>query len=42
MKLRTEDPWMPAPEYGRSLKGLSINLLVRDIESSFAVPDSRT
>ena len=25
---------MPAPEYGRSLKGLSINLLVRDIEQA--------
>ena len=34
MKLRTGDPWMPAPEYGHSLKGLSINLLVRDIEDA--------
>ena len=32
MKLRTGDPWMPAPDYGRSLCGLSINLLVRDVE----------
>jgi catechol 2,3-dioxygenase-like lactoylglutathione lyase family enzyme len=31
MKLRTGDPWMPAPTYGRSLHGLSLNLLVRDI-----------
>ncbi len=30
-KLRTEDPWMPAPEYARSLTGLGVNLLVRDI-----------
>ena len=37
MKLRTGDPWMPAPDYGRSLRGLGLrglglNLLVRDIE----------
>ena len=32
MKLRTDDAWMPADEYGRSLKGLTVNLLVRDIE----------
>ncbi len=31
-KLRTGDPWMPAPDYGRSLEGLGINLLVREIE----------
>ena len=34
MKLRTGDPWMPAPEYGRALRGLSVNLLVRDVEAS--------
>ena len=34
MKLRTGDPWMPAPVYGRSLRGLSLNLLVRDIDAS--------
>lgn len=32
MKLRTGDAWMPADEYGRSLRGLTVNLLVRDIE----------
>ncbi len=32
MKLRTGDPWMAAPDYGRSLTGLSLNLIVRDIE----------
>ncbi len=32
MKLRTGDPWMPAKDYGRSLKGLTINLLVRDLD----------
>lgn len=35
-KLRTGDPWMPAPEYGRSLQGLSVNLLVDQIEGSLA------
>src|SRR4029453_14768101 len=34
MKLRTGEPWMPAPDYGRQLHGLTINLLVRDIESA--------
>ena len=33
-KLRKGDPWMPAPDYGRSLKGLTINLLVRDIQAA--------
>jgi catechol 2,3-dioxygenase-like lactoylglutathione lyase family enzyme len=36
MKLRIGDPWMPAPEYGRMLRGLTVNLLVRDIEASLA------
>ncbi|MCE2491093.1 MAG: VOC family protein [Alphaproteobacteria bacterium] len=27
---------MPAPEYGRSLSGLTVNLLVRDIETALA------
>src|SRR5688500_9900808 len=31
MKLRPGDPWMPAPVYGRSLAGLTVNLLVRDV-----------
>jgi catechol 2,3-dioxygenase-like lactoylglutathione lyase family enzyme len=30
-KLRTGDPWMPAPAYGRGLRGLTLNLLVRDV-----------
>src|SRR4029450_12122176 len=34
MKLRTGEPWMPAPDYGRQLRRLTINLLVRDIESA--------
>ena len=34
MKLRTGEPWMPAPDYGRQLRGLSVNLLVRDIEAA--------
>jgi hypothetical protein len=32
MKLRTGEPWMSAREYGRSLKALTLNLLVPDIE----------
>jgi len=34
MKKRTGDPWMPAPRYGQSLKGLTINLIVRDVARS--------
>ncbi|MHB8573149.1 MAG: VOC family protein [Candidatus Dormibacteria bacterium] len=33
-KLRTGDPWMPARDYGHSLTGLSVNLIVRDISLS--------
>jgi len=31
MKLATQPPWIPAPEYGRRLRGLGVNLIVRDI-----------
>ncbi len=34
MKLRTGDPFMPAPDYGHSLQGLSINLLVREVAAA--------
>ena len=34
MKLRTGDSWIPAPEYGHSLSGLSINLLVKNIDNA--------
>ncbi len=34
MKKREEDPWMPADEYGRSLSGLTLNLLVEDVRKS--------
>src|SRR3990172_2216459 len=34
MKLRTRDPWMPAAEYGRSLRGLTLNLLVRNVAAA--------
>lgn len=34
MKLRTGDPWMPAPQYGRSLRGLTLNLLVRNVAAA--------
>ena len=36
MKLREGAPWMPADAYGRSLRGLTINLLVRDVARSLA------
>ena len=31
MKLRTGEPWMPAPEYAKTLQSLSVDLIVRDI-----------
>lgn len=31
---RTETPWMSADEYGRSLSGLGVNLLVADVSGS--------
>jgi len=31
MKLRAGEPWMAAAEYGKSLRGLGLNLLVRDV-----------
>lgn len=34
MKRRTGTPWIPADEYGRSLAGLTVNLLVRDVDAS--------
>ncbi len=34
MKLRTGTPWMPATEYARTLKGLSLNLIVKNIDRS--------
>ena len=34
MKLRTGDPWMPGADYGRSLCGLTLNLLVRDVAAA--------
>jgi hypothetical protein len=34
MKLRTGDPWMPAPQYSHALRGLTLNFLVRDIVKS--------
>lgn len=33
MMKRTGTPWMPADEYGRSLRGLGSNLLVTDIDA---------
>lgn len=34
MKLRTGEPWMPARDYGRSLRALTVNLIVRDMEAA--------
>ena len=36
MKLRVGDPWMPAKDYGQSLRGLTVNLLVSDIDAALA------
>lgn len=36
MKQRQAEPWMSADEYGRSLRGLTINLLVRNVEPAVA------
>jgi ribosomal protein S18 acetylase RimI-like enzyme/predicted enzyme related to lactoylglutathione lyase len=35
-KLRTGEPWQPADVYGRSLRGFSLNLVVRSIAESVA------
>lgn len=34
MKLRTGNPWMPATQYSHTLRGLTLNLLVRDVARS--------
>lgn len=34
MKKRSGEPWMSPDAYGRSLVGLSVNLIVRDVERS--------
>lgn len=34
MKLRTGAPWMPATQYSHSLRGLTLNLLVREVARS--------
>ena len=34
MKLGTSDPWMAADDYGRGLRGLTVNLLVRDMDAA--------
>jgi catechol 2,3-dioxygenase-like lactoylglutathione lyase family enzyme len=36
MKLRVGDPWMPASEYSKTLKGLTINILVKEIEPALS------
>src|SRR5687767_8335869 len=34
MKKRKGEPWMSASDYGRTLAGLSVNLIVRDVARS--------
>jgi catechol 2,3-dioxygenase-like lactoylglutathione lyase family enzyme len=34
MRKRTAPPWMSAADYGRTLSGLSVNLIVRDVSRS--------
>jgi uncharacterized glyoxalase superfamily protein PhnB len=34
VKLRVGEPWMPAKDYARSLHGLTVNLLVADLEAA--------
>ncbi len=34
MKLREGDPWMPAGDFGPTLKGLGLNLLVTDVAAT--------
>ena len=34
MKKRKTEPWMSAADYGRTLTGLSVNLIVRDVARS--------
>ncbi len=34
MKMRKNDPWMSADDYGRSLRGFGVNLLVRNVEEA--------
>jgi catechol 2,3-dioxygenase-like lactoylglutathione lyase family enzyme len=36
MKKSTREPWMPADEYAHSLAGLSVNLLVTDVDAHTA------
>lgn len=39
-KKRTGQPFMPADEYGRSLNGLGVNLIVRDVAKAVAFHES--
>ena len=34
MKLRNTDPWKPSSKYSKELSGLTINLLVKDIDKA--------
>lgn len=34
MKLRTGEPWMSGKQYGQSLRGLTLNILVQEIDAA--------
>ncbi len=36
MKLRVGEPWMPASEYSKTLQGLTLNILVKQIEPALS------
>ena len=36
MTTDSDEPWMSAPDYGRSLRGMGVNLLVREVARSVA------
>ncbi|MGB0551855.1 MAG: hypothetical protein ACPGQV_04645 [Alphaproteobacteria bacterium] len=39
-KKRTGDPWMPAPKYAATLRGLGVNLLVTNIPASVSFAET--
>ena len=39
-KKRTGDPWMPAPKYAATLRGLGVNLLVTSIPASVSFAET--
>ncbi len=39
MKLSTTEPWMAPADYGHTLRGLTINLLVREVDAEAVYAD---